>query len=76
MVKRLTAIGDRLGLIIDRPILDRPHIDKDTPQELTIEGAALVIRPAAHRHSRRVGAAAERLMKAHATMLRRLAGDS
>ncbi len=73
MVKRLTAIGNSLGLIIDRPILDLLHFDKDTPLELTTDGRALVIRPAARGHKKRVKAAAQRLMKAHDATLRKLA---
>jgi antitoxin MazE len=73
MVKRLTVIGNSLGLIIDRPILDLLHVDKDTPLELSTDGKALVIRPAARSHKRRVKAAAERLMNAHDATLRKLA---
>ncbi len=73
MVKRLTAIGNSLGLIIDRPILDLLHVDKDTPLELTTDGKALIVRPAQKGHGRRVRAAASRLMDAHDATLKKLA---
>jgi antitoxin component of MazEF toxin-antitoxin module len=73
MVKQLTAIGNSLGLIIDRPILDLLHLDKDTPLELSTDGKALIVRPAAKGHKKRVKAAAERLMDAHDATLRKLA---
>lgn len=73
MVKRLTVIGNSLGLIIGRPILDLLRVDKDTPLELSTDGRALIVRPAARGHRRRVKAASDRLMDAHDATLRKLA---
>ncbi len=73
MVKRLTVIGNSLGLIIDRPILDLLHVDKDTPLELSTDGKALIVRPAPKGHGRRVRDAASRLMDAHDATLKKLA---
>jgi len=47
MIKKLTQIGNSLGLIIDRPILDLLQIDRDTPLEIKTDGRQLIIRPAA-----------------------------
>ncbi len=73
MVKRLTVIGNSLGLIIDRPILELLHVDQDTPLELSTDGKALIIRPAAKGHKRRVKAAASRMMRTHDAALKKLA---
>ena len=47
MIKKLTAIGNSLGFIIEKPILELLKITKDTPLEVTTDGTALIIRPAA-----------------------------
>ena len=75
MTKTLTAIGNSLGLIIDRPILDLLKIDKDTVLEIRTDGKALIIIEPASADSRksRVRVATERLMNAHDKTLRRLA---
>ncbi len=73
MVKRLTAIGNSLGLVIDKPILELLKLHKDTPLELSTDGQALIVRPAARGHKRRVRNAAARMMDAHDATLRKLA---
>ena len=45
MVKKLSAVGDSLGMIIDSSLLELLHITKDTPLEVTTDGEALIIRP-------------------------------
>lgn len=45
MIKTLTAVGNSLGLIIDKPILELLNIDKDTPLEVRTDGEGLIIRP-------------------------------
>ena len=73
MIKRLTAIGNSLGLIIERPILELLDIDKETPLEVRTDGEALIIRPQRKNRSARIKAAAERMMDAHDKTLRKLA---
>ena len=73
MVKNLTAIGNSLGIIIDRPILDLLRIDRETPLEVSTDGEALIIRPSKTAHLRRVRASAERLMDRHDKTLQKLA---
>lgn len=60
MRKKLTAIGNSLGIIIERPILELLDIDKDTPLEVKTDGEALVIRPVRMGHRSRVGEATKR----------------
>ena len=45
MIKKLTAIGNSLGIIIERPILELLAIEKDTLLEVTTDGTALILRP-------------------------------
>jgi antitoxin MazE len=73
MIKKLTAIGNSLGLIIDRPILELLEIDKETPLEVRTDGEALIIRPLRRNRSARLNAAAERMMDAHDETMGKLA---
>jgi antitoxin MazE len=74
MVKTLSSIGNSLGLIIDRPILDLLQITKDTPLEITTDGESLTIRPvAADSKKSRIRASGKRMMGAHAVTLQKLA---
>ncbi len=45
MRKRLTPIGNSLGLIIEKPILNLLGIDRNTELEITTDGKRLVIQP-------------------------------
>lgn len=73
MIKKLTAVGNSLGLIIERPILELLDIDRETPLEVRTDGEALIIRPQRKNRSARLKAAAERMMGAHDETLRKLA---
>ncbi len=73
MEKTLSAIGNSLGLIIERPILDLLNIDKDTRLEIRTDGEALIIRPIREGRRARVQRATERLMDQHDDTLRKLA---
>ena len=73
MIKNLTAVGNSLGLIIERPILDLLDIDKETPLEVRTDGEALIIRPQRRTRSARLKAAAKRMMQVHDDTLRKLA---
>ncbi len=73
MEKTLSAIGNSLGLIIERPILDLLNIDKDTKLEVRTDGEALIIRPVRKGRRARVKEATERLMDSHDDTLQKLA---
>ena len=73
MIKKLTAIGNSLGLIIERPILELLDIDRETPLEVRTDGEALNIRPQRKNRSARLKASAERMMDTHDETLRKLA---
>ncbi len=73
MIKTLSAIGNSLGLIIERPILELLRIDKDTELEVRTDGDALIIQPLRKEQLARVRAATHRLMDKHDKSLDKLA---
>ncbi|MCW8137611.1 MAG: AbrB/MazE/SpoVT family DNA-binding domain-containing protein [Planctomycetota bacterium] len=71
---KLSAIGDGLGLVLDRAVLERLKIDQDTELEVTTDGVRLIVEPVRGRREReRLGEVAERVMDAHDDTFRRLA---
>lgn len=73
MIKKLTAIGNSLGIIIERPILELLDIDRTTPLEVRTDGEALIIRPVRDDHDARVKKSAKRMMDLHDEAFRKLA---
>lgn len=73
MRKRLSAVGNSLGIVIEKPILELLDIDRDTELELTTDGDRLIIEPIRRRRRRRVADAAERAMVANDETMRKLA---
>ncbi len=76
MVKRIEPIGDSMGLVIDRAVLDLLQIDRDTDLEITVtpDGQGLTIRPLpTDDHRARARASAERMMDIHGEALQKLA---
>jgi antitoxin component of MazEF toxin-antitoxin module len=73
VVKKLTAIGNSLGLIIERPILELLKMDKDTLLEVRTDGAALIIEPVGPGRRGRLQKSAKRMMEAHDKTLKKLA---
>ncbi|MBC7975532.1 MAG: AbrB/MazE/SpoVT family DNA-binding domain-containing protein [Myxococcales bacterium] len=73
MIKKLSAVGNSLGLIIERPILELLDITKDTPLEVTTDGEALIIRPAKLGAKDRIRESTKRMMAVHKETLRKLA---
>jgi antitoxin component of MazEF toxin-antitoxin module len=47
MIKTLRPVGNSLGLIIDRPILELLGIDRQTQLRITTDGRVLYIEPIA-----------------------------
>ena len=52
MSKRLQAVGNSAGIIIDKPILDLLRITPDTELELRTDGERLIITPLHDRDAR------------------------
>jgi antitoxin MazE len=77
MRKSLSVIGNSLGLVIEKPILELLNITRDTELEITTDGTRLIVEPVREVEAKgrrgRVGAATKRVMKNHNRTLRRLA---
>ena len=73
MFKKLSAVGNTLGLIIERPILELLSIDKDTELEVRTDGEALIIRPAKLAKKERIRASTAKMMAVHEKTLGKLA---
>ena len=73
MIKKLSAVGNSLGLIIERPILELLNITKDTALEVKTDGEALIIRPVKLTKKERVRESTRRMMAVHDETLRKLA---
>ncbi|MEY4575890.1 MAG: hypothetical protein RL701_593 [Pseudomonadota bacterium] len=72
MRKKLSTIGNSLGVVIEKPILELLDIDKDTELEMTTDGSRLIIEPVRLR-KRRVLASAKKAMDANDATFRKLA---
>lgn len=72
MKKKLSAIGNSLGIVIEKPILELLDIDRDTELEMTTDGQRLIIEPVRERR-KKVLASAKKVMAAHDETFRKLA---
>ncbi len=73
MRKKLSAIGNSLGIVIEKPILELLDIDRETELEMRTDGDRLIIEPIRGARWAKVKAAAQRAMAAHDATLRKLA---
>lgn len=75
MVKRLQAIGNSFGVIIDKPILELLRLTPQTSLEVSTDGERLIITPlrAADARKRRLERAQRRTLGAHERTFRKLA---
>jgi antitoxin MazE len=73
MRKKLSAIGNSLGIVIEKPILELLDIDRETELDMRTDGARLIIEPLRGDNRSKVKAAAQRAMAAHDATLRKLA---
>ncbi len=72
MKKKLSAIGNSLGLVIEKPILELLDIDRETELEMTTDGRRLIVEPVRVRRAR-VLSSARKVMAAHRETFRKLA---
>jgi antitoxin component of MazEF toxin-antitoxin module len=68
----VNAIGNSLGIVIEKPILELLDIDRETELEMTTDGQRLIIEPVRQRR-KRVLASAKKVMDAHDETFRKLA---
>jgi hypothetical protein len=73
MIKSLIPVGDDLGIVIDRSLLDELHIDRETPLRVTSDGKGLYIEPIPADQRGHFLEAGRRIMDVHDDAFRRLA---
>ena len=74
MTKRLQAIGNSAGIIIDKPILDLLGITPETELELSTDGERLIITPVSDKARKgRVARLQARVLASHEKTFRKLA---
>jgi antitoxin MazE len=74
MRKKLSAIGNSLGIVIEKPILELLDITRETELDMTTEGGRLIIAPVRKGRQQRLKAAVDKVMADHAPTFRKLAG--
>ncbi len=72
MRKKLSAIGNSLGVVIEKPILELLDIDRDTELDMTTDGERLILEPV-RRRRKRVLESGRKIMDAHDATFRKLA---
>ena len=72
MRKKLSAVGNSFGLVIEKPILELLKIDRDTELEITTDGNRLIIEPVKERQ-KRFRETASKILKKHEGTFRKLA---
>ncbi len=73
MIKKHSASGNSLGLIIGDPILELPGITEDPPLEIETDGEPRRIGPMKLSKKDRIRESTKRMMAVHDETLRRLA---
>ena len=73
MRKKLSAIGNSLGIVIEKPILELLDINRDTELDMTTEGGRLIIAPVKKARRERVRGAIDEVMADHKGTFRKLA---
>ena len=73
MQKSLTAIGNSLGIVIEKPILELLGITRETLLEMKTDGERLIIEPIKSARAKKLSAASKHVMKNHDETFRKLA---
>jgi len=74
MRKSLTVVGNSLGIIIEKPILDLLGINRETQLEMITDGQRLILEPVREiEKADKIKSATRRVMKNHDKTLRELA---
>jgi antitoxin component of MazEF toxin-antitoxin module len=73
MIKNLTTIGNSLGIVIEKPILEMLGISRETKLEINTDGKRLIIEPIIEDRDEKIRQATLRVMKNHEKTLRKLA---
>lgn len=71
--KKLSVVGNSLGLVIEKPILELLKIDRETEIEMTTDGNRLILEPVREGRKKRISDAHEKVMREHDPTFRKLA---
>lgn len=64
MKRKLIKVGNRLALVLDKPLLERTGVNASTPFEVSTDGEVIVISPV--RSARRTAKLRRVMERAHA----------
>jgi antitoxin MazE len=73
MTKNLVSIGNSLGIIIEKPILDLLGISRETLLEVKTDGRKLVLEPVEDARRSHIRSLTRKVMKSHEKTFRKLA---
>jgi antitoxin MazE len=73
MRKRLSSIGNSLGIVIEKPILELLDFTRETELDMTTDGERLIISPVRKGRRAKVRGAIADVMADHAGTFRKLA---
>ncbi len=73
MVKKLAKLGNSLGIVIDKPILDLLQITAETPLELTTDGQRIILTPVRALDRSKAKRIGDKIIRDHAKNLAKLA---
>jgi antitoxin component of MazEF toxin-antitoxin module len=74
MIKKLTKTGNSLALVLDKPLLERCHLDADTPVEVSTDGRVIIVSPVPDKkRMARIKEASDEIEREYSDVFRRLA---
>lgn len=78
MRKHLSAVGNSLGLVIEKPILDLLNITKETELEVATDGQRIIVEPVRSKaerddHQRRIATSTKKVLARHRELFAKLA---
>ena len=73
MKKKLSVVGNSLGILIEKPILELLNIDRNTELEITTDGDRLIVSPVRAEHKKRISDSVKKVMRNHDETFRKLA---
>ncbi len=72
-IRNLVPLGDDLGIVIDRSLLDELQIDRETPLRIISDGKGLYIQPVLADQAGGFLEAGQRMLDIHEDAFRKLA---
>lgn len=74
MRKHLTKIGNSLGVVLDRPLLDQLGVDAETELEISSDGSVILIAPVrSKKRDAKLKKVTDRVFDAYAGAFKKLA---